>query len=108
MADTKISNLPANTAPIGTDLVPTSDGVTTEKLQLKVLWDTGDDRYISPVFTYGGSGEITRIDYADTSYKLFTYSSGILQTIAFHIFGGAIKLKTFIYSGSTLVQIIDS
>lgn len=47
-------------------------------------------------FTYDGSGNLTRIDYANGGYKEFTYDgSGNLQTL----FNGSIK-KTFSYDGS--------
>ena len=109
MADTKISNLPLNPAPVGTDVLPIASGGVTDKITLKSMWDAGDSRYISPVFTYDVNDNLTRIDYADTSYKIFTYALGKLDQIDFHIFGLAtIKRKTFFYSGDTLTNIVET
>lgn len=67
-----------------------------------------DSPYVGPDFTYT-SGDLTRIDYEDGSYKLLTYVSGVLDQIDFYVFGSAnIKRKNFIYSGGALIRIDES
>lgn len=111
MADTKISDLPLKPSPQGADVLPIVDSsdITTKKTSIKALWDAGDNRYISPSFTYNIDGTLQRIDYSDGSYKTFTYSSGRLTRIDFQIFGSAtIIRKTLVYSGDTLTSITQS
>ncbi len=60
----------------------------------------------SPEFTYSG-GAISRIDYADGSYKLFTYTSGKVSQVE-HVFPDRTLTKSFIYSGETLTDIVWS
>jgi hypothetical protein len=60
--------------------------------------------YTSPVFSYI-AGVLSRIDYADGSYKVFTYMAGLLAQLDFHIFGqSSVQRKTFIYSDGILIS----
>ena len=111
MANTKISDLPSKAVPEYADLIPIvdNDDVSTKKIDFRALWTAGDARFISPSFTYNGSGAITRIDYSDTSYKVFTYTSGRLTQIDFHVFGiTSIIRKSLVYSGNTLISITQT
>lgn len=111
MSDKRISELPLNTTPSGSDFVPTADsgGTSTTKATLSSLWQQGDFRYISPVFTYAMDGSLERITYADTSYKEFTYSGGKLVQIDFLVVGSpSIIRKTFTYSGDILTSITQT
>jgi hypothetical protein len=61
---------------------------------------------VAPAFTYSG-GALTRIDYADGSYKVFSYSAGALSQIDF-VSGGITRRKTLIYSGGSLASITET
>jgi hypothetical protein len=108
MADTKISDLVSKDIPEYADLLPLVDVSVdqTKKTTFRDVWNGLDNRYISPSFTYDVGGLLTRIDYADTSYKTFAYTSGVLTQIDFQVAGSlTIKRKTLIYSGATLTSI---
>lgn len=111
MADTKISDLPSKTTPVGADVLPIVDsvGTITKKVSFKALWEGGDSRYISPAFTYDGNGVLTKITYADTSYKDFIYTGDKLTRIDFQVVGSpTIIRKTLAYSGDTLLSITQT
>ena len=111
MADTKISDLPSKAVPVYADVLPIVDsvGTITKKVNFRAVWDGGDNRYISPTFTYNVSGGITRIDYSDTSYKVFTYTGDKLTQIDFQVAGSpTIIRKTLAYSGDTLLSITQT
>jgi YD repeat-containing protein len=55
-------------------------------------------------FTYDGSDNLTRIDYADGSYKTFTYSGSDLNYITW-VNGGTTIIKTFVYDSGDLIAI---
>ena len=82
-------------------------GESTETIEIMTVGAQGPaaPEYIGPAFTYNVDGTLSRIDYNDGSYKLFTYSSGILDQINFFIFGGDTIRKSFNYSGGVLSSI---
>lgn len=53
----------------------------------------------SPVPTYDSAGVVTRIDYANGSYKTFTYTSGLLTQVDFVRPGLPTIRKTLSYTG---------
>lgn len=59
----------------------------------------------SPQFTYT-SGVLSRIDYADGSYKVLAYSSGRLTTVDFTQ-GAVTTRKTFVYDGNGVLTAIN-
>jgi hypothetical protein len=106
--DTRIGDLVLKPIPEGVDLLPIVDVSVdeTKKIDIKSLWDAKDARFQSPVFTYGGGGELTVITYSDGSTKTFTYSSGALSVIDFQIFGYAYLIrKTLNYTLGVLTSI---
>jgi hypothetical protein len=52
----------------------------------------------SPVPTYDGNGDLTRIDYDNGSYKTFTYASGLLTQVDFVRPGLSTIRKTLSYT----------
>jgi hypothetical protein len=63
----------------------------------------------SPVFTYDGSGRVTRIDYASAAYKTFTYAGDSLTRIdTFNASAVLVSYKDFAYSGGVLSSITET
>lgn len=51
----------------------------------------------NPVFTYDGTGALTRVDYASGNYKLFTYTGSALTQLD-HVIGASTVRKVFAYN----------
>jgi antitoxin component YwqK of YwqJK toxin-antitoxin module len=60
----------------------------------------------APRFTYA-NGVLTRIDYADGSYKLLTYLNGNLASVSY-VSNGITVQKTFSYSNGVLASVAES
>jgi hypothetical protein len=58
----------------------------------------------SPQFTYNTANQVSRIDYANGIFKLFTYSTtGLLQTMTLNLGNSTMLTKTFSYNASNLL-----
>lgn len=61
-----------------------------------------------PTFTYNGSGDLTRVDYAGGAYKTLTYDAyGVLSRVDF-IQGAITTRKDFVWVGETLDHVDES
>lgn len=86
------------------EFVVKQDGVWVRASFSQMQSWLGANGPISPVFTYD-AGVLTRIDYADGSFKVFTYVEGELYRIDFTS-GGVTTRKTFVRDvDGTLLEI---
>ena len=93
---TSLDSLPAASGDLPTDFVVKQGGMWVRATfeQMATWLGGGVPEPSSPEFTYT-DGVLTRIDYADASYKTFTYTAGQLDQIDF-VRGGTTYRKTFV------------
>lgn len=86
--------------------ITTSTQNTLEIISSSIVNVPAPNTSISPQFSYNAE-TLSRIDYADSSYKLFFYDINNLIRIDFHK-NNVIYRKDFIYVADNLSQIIES
>lgn len=69
--------------------------------------DSGDIIRKDPEFTYDLTGNLTRIDYPDGSFKTFAYTDGLLTQITYELDGVA-GIRDFVYDNEVLQRIEDN
>lgn len=92
--------------------MPLADNLTLAFSQIgadvKQLRDSTILKETNPVLTYNLDLTVSRIDYASTNYKTFSYTSGVLNQIDY-IVGTATYRKTFNYNpDGTLASVVET
>lgn len=61
----------------------------------------------NPSFTYSTDGSLSRVDYEDGSFKVFTYTAdSLIATITYQL-GDDSGTRTFVFAGGNLIRIED-
>jgi hypothetical protein len=60
---------------------------------------------LNPEFTYNENSQLSRVDYDDGSYKVFTYDEDQKLIQSDFVSNGITKRKTFIYDGDVLNRV---
>jgi hypothetical protein len=77
--------------------------------RVTVVLDKGDGEsepdLLNPEFTYNENSQLSRVDYDDGSYKVFTYDEDQKLIQSDFVSNGITKRKTFIYDGDVLNRV---